>query len=266
MTILVPTDFSANASQAIEYATEICRATGSRLVLLHVCADKLSPIRQRLQAEETMAALIKTIADEYSEIACTSAIASGDVVEQILFQSDSLEADLIVMGTEGASNLGRLFFGSNTAAVIEKTTRTVLSIPAGTAFVRPERMLFCTNLTPAEKNAAIHFVNFAKAFDATVIIAHVSTEEDREEAEASLVEVFTSEIVRRSGYEKITSRLVGGNTPAMGIDALIADARADIIALSTRRRSLFEKMYNPSLTKKFSLQGEIPLFAFHCDP
>ena len=265
MTVLVPTDFSENANQAIEYAAEICRATGSRLTLLHVIPDNQHGIRERLRTEETMSALSKAIADEYPGLACDITITAGEVVEEILLEAERSEADLIVMGTQGASNLGKLFFGSNTASVIEKASCIVLSVPAECNFKKPEKMLFSTNFTREDLKAAIEFVNLAKTFDAAVIIAHVSVEHEREELEASMVEIFANEVVQLTGYKKLSSKVVSENTIGMGLDALIAETGADVIALSTRRRKIFEKLYNPSLTKKLSLHANIPLFAFHSE-
>jgi nucleotide-binding universal stress UspA family protein len=265
MTVLVPTDFSENANQAIEYAVEICRATGSRLILLHVGPESQRAVRQQLQLQEKLSVLSKAITDEYQDLVCETEIAVGDIVEEILQQAENSNAGLIVMGTQGASNLGKLFFGSNTASVIEKASCIVLSVPANCYFRKPEKMLFSTNFTREDLKAAIDFVNLARSFEATVIIAHVSTEHEREELETSMVEIFTNEVAHLTGYKKILSKVVSENTIGMGMDALIAETGADMIALSTRRRGVFEKLYNPSLTKKLSLQANIPLFAFHSE-
>lgn len=263
MTVLVPTDFSENANQAIEYAVEICRATGSRLILFHVSPENHHTVRERIETEETMSTLSKAITDEYHDLDCETRIAVGDVVEEILSQAARVNADLIVMGTQGASNLGKLFFGSNTASVIERARCIVLSVPGNCRFRTPAKMLFSTNFTREDLKAAINFVNLAKAFDATVIIAHVSIEHEREELETSMIEIFANEVAHLTGYKKLSSKVVSENTIGMGMDALIAETGAEMIALSTRRRGIFEKLYNPSLTKKLSLQATIPLFAFH---
>src|SRR5690606_24929182 len=115
---------------------------------------------------------------------------------------------------------------------------------------KPVKMLFSTNFTRDDLKAAGGFVRLAKAFQATVIIAHVSVEHEREELETSMIEIFTNEVMQMTNYKKIVSKVVSENTIGMGLDALIAETGADMIALSTRRRGVFEKLYNPSLTKK----------------
>ena len=80
-----------------------------------------------------------------------------------------------------------------------------------------------------------------------------------------MIEIFANEVAHLTGYKKLSSKVVSENTIGMGMDALIAETGADMIALSTRRRGTFEKLFNPSLTKKLSLQATIPLFAFHTE-
>lgn len=262
MTILVPTDFSENANQAIEYAVEICRMTGSQLVLLHVGHENESAVGERLMAIERLSVLSKAITDECPGLASSVEVAAGEVVSEIVLHAEKIGADLIVMGTQGASNLGKLLFGSNTASVIERATCAVLSVPANSPFKRPAKMLFSTNFTREELKVAADFVNLAKAFEASVIIARVSVEPHREESETSMVETFANEVIKLTEYKQVTWKIISENTIGMGLDSLIAETGADMIALSTRRRGLLEKLYNPSLTKKLSLQANIPLFAF----
>ncbi len=264
MKILVPTDFSDSANQALEYAAEIARATQSQLTLLHVYSGQ-AHLSSKIQIVERLNLICQTTNTEYEPVVCIPMTRAGDVVDEILAEADDIGVDLIVMGTKGATNLGRLFFGSNTASVIEKATCPVLSVPGTHTFNKPQKMLFSTNFSREELNAAVQFVSLAKVFGATVIIAHVSVEHEREEVDASLVRVFANDLSQTTNYDKIVTRIASDNTVSLGLDSLIAETGADIIALSTRRRGILEKMYNPSITKKYSLQADIPLMAFRAD-
>jgi nucleotide-binding universal stress UspA family protein len=48
----------------------------------------------------------------------------------------------------------------------------------------------------------------------------------------------------------------------MGLDSLVNDRKADLLAIATRRRNIFEKLYNPSITRKLAQYTRIPLLAF----
>jgi nucleotide-binding universal stress UspA family protein len=265
MTILVPTDFSDNANHAIEYAVEFAKAMDSQLILLHMLSETHATRQEIENATDQLLIIQNTLTEEFPHVKCRVYVEVGGVVEGILEAAGKNNVDLIVMGTQGATNLGRLFFGSNTALIIEKAHCTVLSIPGNYTFRKPEKMLFSTNFSREDLKAAVQFVLLAKAFDATVIIAHVSTEHEREDVERSLAHIFTQEIAEITDYDKITCKVSSDNTISMGLDTLISETGSDVIALSTRRRKLLEKVFNPSITKKYSLQADIPLLAYHHD-
>ncbi|MEO5602753.1 MAG: hypothetical protein ABIR06_17665 [Cyclobacteriaceae bacterium] len=48
-----------------------------------------------------------------------------------------------------------------------------------------------------------------------------------------------------------------------GIDLFVDSVGADLIALSTRKRNVFEKIFDTSLAKKMPYQARLPLIAFH---
>jgi nucleotide-binding universal stress UspA family protein len=51
------------------------------------------------------------------------------VAEEILNQADTLDADLIVMGTHGHGAMYNLLVGSATKGVLKHSTRPVLLVP-----------------------------------------------------------------------------------------------------------------------------------------
>jgi nucleotide-binding universal stress UspA family protein len=263
MMLLVPSDFSENANNAVEYALEIAGATNGRVVLLHVLHDPQHLASEREEAAEKLRVVCDAIRTEFPTVTCEIEIRPGNVVKEILHTAEEKRVGMIVMGTKGATNLGRLFFGSNTASVIENATCPVLSIPGNYTFRKPEKMLFSTNFTREDVKGAVQLVMLAKAFGAGVVIAHVMVEHEREEIETSMIQIFSREVAHLTDYENITYKALSDNTVSMGLDSLMSETNADLIALFTRKRSLFEKLYNPSITQKYSLLASIPLLAFH---
>jgi nucleotide-binding universal stress UspA family protein len=55
---------------------------------------------------------------------------TGAVAEEILSQANTLNADLIVMGTHGHSAMYNLLVGSVTKGVLKHSARPVLLVPA----------------------------------------------------------------------------------------------------------------------------------------
>src|SRR5690606_32919564 len=151
------------------------------------------------------------------------------------------------MGTFGANKIGNMLFGSNTALVIEKSSCPVLSVPFSVPFRVPYKMLFATNFSYNDLKGAVQLAAIARAFDASMIIAHIMIDDAARHHEDGLIDKFSREVKLLTDYPKISYRLISDNTVSMGLDAVIAETQADMIALSMRKRGIFEQFYNPSI-------------------
>ncbi|MBX2946767.1 MAG: universal stress protein [Cyclobacteriaceae bacterium] len=273
--VLVPTDFSENASHALEYAVETANAIGAGLLVMSVYSPPVS-VQSALQtvvAEDTarvtkiyrekLNTIAETVKTEFPSVSCAVQVTVGDVVSEIVSLAGEKKADLIVMGTQGASKVVNVLFGSNTASVIEKAACPVLCIPQGLSYQTPKRILFATNFAYSDIEGAKQLVGLAKAFGAEVVFGHVVVGAEETEEEKAVVDKFAIEIRLLTGYGKISGKVISDAHVNAGLDALIEQSQVNMIALSTRKRNLFEKIYNPSITKKFSYYTNIPLLAFH---
>lgn len=272
-TILIPTDFSANANNALEYAAEISHHAGATLHLLHVYTPIVSRSNiisalltdevedAKKEALDKLQVFRATLESEYPGISCKTSVSVGEAVEEILTATKAINADLIIMGTLGASNLARTLFGSNTASVIEKSTCPVLCIPAGSSFKVPKRILFATNFSYDDIQGVIKLVSIARPFKSEIMVGHIDTltEEDGEEAS---MQKFVKEVELATNYPNFTQKIVSDHNVSMGLDLIIQEYEVDVVALSTHKRNFFEKFYNPSLTKKISLYSNIPILVF----
>ncbi len=274
-TILFPTDFSTNANHALEYAVNIANATGASIHLLHVYTPLVSPANSihafitdetddiKKTATEKLAVLCKAIQEEYPGIVCQPHVAIGETVETILDTALEYKSDMIIMGTRGASNLTKILFGSNTSSVIEGSKSPVLCVPSNSVCNNPKKMLFATNFSPLDMHEIQKLVPIAKAFNSEIIVGHVDVSLDEDSEESNEMKNFTKDAIRATGYSKISFRLVNDHNVSMGLDKIIEESGIDLFALSTHKRSWFEKFTNPSLTKKISHYATIPMLAFH---
>jgi nucleotide-binding universal stress UspA family protein len=141
-TILAPVDFSAITPAVIERATELGRAVGGRVVILHVAAPPIIPgdntamvvDLSRMYAKEAAGASthlsrLKSQLHERGMDAETIATA-GMPAAQILEQAQKLCADYIVMGSHGHGAIYDLLIGGTTHAVLNKAGCPVVVVPA----------------------------------------------------------------------------------------------------------------------------------------
>ena len=274
-TILFPTDFSPNAYRALEYAVEIAALTGSPLQLLHVYTPIVSKDNvysslitdevgdAKKEAREKLNVITNTISQEFPAVICNTQVNVGEPVEEILKASKESSAELIIMGTLGANKLSKMIFGSNTASIIEKSECPVLAVPSNCTYRPPKRILFATNFSFQDLDGVKKLARIAEAFNSEIILGHIDVSIDEDNDETNSMENFKKEVMAVTSYPKISYEIVSDHNVSMGLDKIIEESSIDLFALSTHKRTWFEKIYNPSLTKKISHHTYIPLLAFH---
>jgi nucleotide-binding universal stress UspA family protein len=144
-TILVPTDFSADAEAALSTATDLARIFHARIVLLHayhVDIPVASPIAggyalppsfyEDLRSHCT--ARVEKLAEEVAAdgIEATGIALLEPASLSIVEQAQSLPADLIVMGTRGLTGLKHVVLGSVAERVVRLAPCPVLTVKAAT--------------------------------------------------------------------------------------------------------------------------------------
>jgi nucleotide-binding universal stress UspA family protein len=143
--ILVPIDFSTNASAVIEWAAHLAQEHDSKLILFH--AYHLPVEFQQLEGASLPPdfwASIKTEAqqslDAYRQelrstgLEVESLVREGYAATAIVDEAAELEVDLIVMGTHGLSGIKHMLLGSIAERVVQKAPCPVLTVKP-----RPDR-------------------------------------------------------------------------------------------------------------------------------
>ena len=127
--IVLATDFSEAAGQALDYAIQLSQKLGARLTVLHfyeipaaaysaetyISPDTFKMLEDAARAQ--LAGLMKKIQARLPQ--ADSVLKLGPPAELIAAEAQRLGADMIVMGTHGRRGLSHVFLGS----VAEKTLR-----------------------------------------------------------------------------------------------------------------------------------------------
>ncbi len=143
-TILVPTDFSADAEKELSTASELAKAfEGAKIVVLHayhVDIPIISPMAggyalpqgfyEDLRAQAT--ARVEELAGKLTAdgIDATGIALQEPATLAIVDQAERLPADLIVMGTRGRTGLKHVVLGSVAERVVRTAPCSVLTVKA----------------------------------------------------------------------------------------------------------------------------------------
>ncbi len=142
--ILIPTDFSEPSDAALQYATEMARAVGARLYLLHVpgkTGENLEmnfPVgRFETSARQRLDTLLSP--SDIERLRPEYAVRIGTPAEEIVRYADARDIDLIIMGTHGRSGVAHLLLGSVAEQVVRVAPCPVLLVrQRKTAVVKAE--------------------------------------------------------------------------------------------------------------------------------
>jgi len=288
--ILVPVDFSDYSENAALYALNIAQKFKADILLLHVYFDPAQPAYTPLesfafsvdfedinrQTEKVVEENLKELSQKLKEVQKRENIKGvnikydmtmGSAKEEILSYCDIYKPGLLVMGTRGKELSGLRSFGSITAKIIEKAKIPVLAIPKGynsKKFSLPQKVLYATDFRQSDYWALSKLVSFVKPFGAKVYCVHVDLEIDKQHEE--LMREIRHFITDTLQIYNLECGLLETVDIQLGLESFIKERGMDILAMTTHERNLFEKVFKPSMTKKFLFMTDIPLLIFHSRP
>jgi len=136
--ILVPTDLSEGAEQALDYACELARTVGARIHLLTVIGIPALGVPELGLAVTTtvidqLVVESQAAIDRLARTRCNAPVGevlvrSGDARDVINQTASELNIDLIVMGTHGRRGIARALLGSVAETVVRTAPCAVLTV------------------------------------------------------------------------------------------------------------------------------------------
>lgn len=141
--ILVPVDGSEHSKKALEFACELAKKFETQLHLLHVIQPPIrtqtmvvgiSSVTTELSQKEInkigsdLMQAARRIADDHDCTEVETQIEAGSPAQHILESADRHNADLIVMGSRGLSDIAGLLLGSVSHKVTHLAECTCVTI------------------------------------------------------------------------------------------------------------------------------------------
>lgn len=271
--ILIPTDFSAVANNALAYALELAQKCNAKIHVLHVkqvpIADPVFPaetyqlyIDEINQAEQEGLNKIKQGVLNNTAIKWEWHSTTGFVNDEIIQHSLRLNVDLIVMGTTGASGLAEILVGSNAASVIGKSTIPVLVIPPGHRYKELKHVMYATDYNEPEFPSVSRMMFFAELYDAKVTILHIKTDYDRYFNAENNFFVKNKEAL---SHPDLTVINIENQEVIKGIDHHVAEGKVDLLVMAKHNRNFFDRLFHRSLSKQMAYHTQIPLLVLNKD-
>lgn len=262
--ILVATDFSADARNAALRAARLARELGfARGVLLHVPPELPLEVELELRAAAAMERALEALSAEVAAeggFALEPRIASGTVVAAIAAAAPDF--DLVVLGARGVNPLRDLAIGSSAERLVRKCPRPVLVVRN-----RPEaaygRVMVPVDFSPDSQAALALAAKLAPAADFKLVHAY----EVPFEGKLSIAGASQEDIERYRAHARQNasgkmdallataglppgraSRVIARAYPPRLIQDTASAARADLIAIGKHGGSMLEDLLLGSVT------------------
>ena len=178
------------------------------------------------------------------------------VIEQLI--------DLIIIGTHGATGFRKVFFGSNTASVIEQSNCPVLAIPNKYKFNDIKTIAYASSDLNNLKKELKKIIPVAQKLEASLEIFHITVVvEARVKWEKFNSKEFMQSLSRYFRFYNMSLYVIDGENNVLinEIKDFVKHNKPDMLTMLTHKKSFFEKIFNTSQTKKISNQLNVPLMA-----
>lgn len=269
--ILVPTDFSAVAANALQYALKLAAKAQATVHVLHVnyipVIDPAFPtdVYQTFMTEmeastkKGFEALQHQHLDPSGVRYETHSVA-GFVADEVQLFTEQHKIDMVVMGTTGASGLQEILVGSNAASVVSKSHVPVLVIPPSARYSELKHIVYASDFNEPEFPAVARLMYLAELYQADISILHVKTEYDRFFDSANH---FFERNKDHISYDKWKVVKLPEGDVMEKINAFTDQQHADLLVMAKHNRGFFDRLFHRSLSKHMAYHTRIPLLVLN---
>lgn len=269
--ILVPTDFSDLAKNALKIAIKIARPMNSKIILFYSEYPVFitSDMGIFVPPETEISDSLNEAMDELISFVQNQNVTAGKIIQKGILQSDIVDVvekekiDMIVTGTHGAKGLESIIFGTNSEKIFERVKCPVLIIPENARYHGIKKIMYATDFQYDDISEIEKITKLAKPFNAQIIIAHVDKNLNTLIHENDKIDWFAEIGDSMIDYKNILYKRLYGQDVNETLSKAVSDMNIDILCMSTVERNSFKALFHKSETKEMAFHSTIPLMLLH---
>lgn len=269
--ILLPTDFSDNAYNAICYALKLFKNEECVFYLVHTYTPAIyqaeyvlhSPgqvglgdvhqTRALAQLQQLMDRLHKEFDDPKHMFVPHAAF--NLLVDEIVDMVQKEQIDLVIMGTQGATGAKEIFLGTHTVHVIKKAGCPVIAIPPHFEYETPKEILFPTDYEVDYQTVQLdELLELARAHISRIEVVHISTGYELKEEElrnkAKLEEILNG--IAHLFHDMPNQDVISG------INNFQLKKKVNLLVMVQNKHTFLERLFIEPVIKKIGFHVTIP--------
>lgn len=273
--ILLPTDFSRNAWDAIAYAVDFFKNEPCHFYILHVfdatnyASDNsmTAPLNPSLldvfkhNSEKGLEKVLQLLKfrDDSACHTFTTLSERGiyiDITKQIVRK---YQIDMIVMGSKGESDVLEIMMGSTILKTMEKIRNCpILAVPPGSCYSKIDEIVFPCNFKVGLQHSKVEaLVNFCKLATASLALLYVAKNEQLDEVQLLVKSEFES-IIHSIPH---SFHFIEGNSLQEVLSVFVQSRNSGMVAFINKKHSVFTLLFSTPLVKELKLHSKVPFLA-----
>lgn len=273
--IIVPTDFSPVALNALNYAADMAIAINAELLIVNVYNIPVSytevPVvmisveEMKKSSNNQLTELQKNILHITSgKIKVDIESRMGDTVDELEDICNTINPFAVIMGAKGKSGLENLLYGSTTLTAIRHLSWPIICIPPGKEYGHGIKKIgFACDFKEVKESTPVSLINeMVTVFEASLHVLnvdyhnknfHPQTPEETFQLHSLLDDL------------KPTYHYIDHPDVEDGINEFAEKNNMDLIITIPKKHKLLDGIFKPSSTRQLVFQSHIPIMCVHED-
>jgi nucleotide-binding universal stress UspA family protein len=280
--LIVPVDFSANSLNALRFALDVAVKNKLEVVVIHqlslleitsdttftgfyipVATDQIGFAEKELE-RFVKKALLPFKGKGAEKLIHSEVVPGAGAADIILQMTQKHKADMVIMGTTGASGLKRIFIGSVAARIVEKSKVPVLVVPRTYRRKPLTKIGYASDLAHAEKELAV-LQPIAALLGVEIEMFHVEPTFPTSKyflafkADKQVTEIKSRLKLKSLDYQLVKTKF--DNDFYGGVHKYVRRSKPGILAMFSHKRSWIGSLIEPSRSKGLAYHTEVPVIS-----
>lgn len=271
--ILIPCDFSEEATNAFRLAIEMAHVTSAEIDVVHVIElpimheDVLMPMSSfdetllkelRERAEEKFSAMKLNHSKEHLPI--VTRIEFGPIVSSLIDYIKSQQISLVIMGTKGTTGLEEALIGSTAEKIVRHAECPVMVVKKYSKLADLKNIVFPNSIEDGQEDLVMHVKALQFALKAKLHMVWIDT--SHKGSDPFVVTNKLEEFARRFMLTNYTVNVFAAKNMEVGVIDFTHKINADMVAMGTHARKGLSHFFKGSITEDVVNHVDCPIWTY----
>ena len=269
--ILIPTDFSEQAENALKVAAQMAKKNGSEIYVLNSLELPLNLSKSGSSGAMPESLFFIKLAEKHFEkllkkpylnglLIHETIIGHGEIYNDVSEVVKEKDIDLIIMGSHGINGFMEMFIGSNTEKVVRTSKIPVLVIKNEHLEFKTDTFVYATDFSEECKVPFEEAQKFAEVTNSRLNLLYVNTPSEFKTSKK--INKKIKDFLKDYNTEKIKTHVYNDTSVEKGILNFANEINANLIGMGTHGRKGISHFFNGSVSEDLVNHANMPVMTF----